>query len=548
VDDDAGIVTALCQTLAGNGYRTRGCASGSEALDALRQADYDVLLCDLMMPQMDGIMLIRAALEIDSNLIGIVLTGQGAIATAVEALRSGAFDYIEKPPRLSVLLPLLSRALQVRRLRNENIQLRQAVAMYELSMTVAFSLDAELILRKVADVALQVSQADEASIVLPTADGKEGIVAAVAGDDREHLVGQTAPFARSVIGWVAQSQAALTLHGAVDDPCFAPVRPRGEIHSALSVPLITGGRLVGVLNLNATRRPRAFTVGDLKAVNILTTIAAPALVTSQLYQQLQHDVTARTQAEAEVRRLNAELEQRVRDRTAQLEAANRELEAFSYSVSHDLRAPLRAIDGFSRILSDYAAHLPEDAQYSLQRLRHNTQRMAQLIDDLLTFSRLSHQPLRKQEVTVREVVHDVLESLQSERNGRSVEYVIGKLPPCQADPVLLRQVYVNLVSNALKFTRPRATARIEIGSQEHEGARVYYVKDNGVGFDMQYADKLFGVFQRLHRLEEYEGTGAGLAIVQRIIQRHGGRIWAEGVVDRGATFLFTLTGRGEEHA
>jgi GAF domain-containing protein len=348
---------------------------------------------------MDGIMLIRAALKIDPNLVSIVLTGQGTIATAVEALQSGAFDYIEKPPRLSVLLPLLSRALQVRRLRNENLQLRQAVAMYELSMTVAFSLDAGLILRKVADAALQVSQADEASVVLPTPDGERGVIAVVAGDDRGHLVGQTTSFARSITGWVACSQETLALHGAVDDPRFTPAHPRAEIHSALFVPLVTGGRLVGVLNLNATKRSRAFTVGDLKSVSILTNIAAPALIMSQLYQQLQEDMAARTRAEAEVRRLNVELEQRIRDRTAQLETANHELEAFSYSISHDLRTPLRAIDGFSRILlNDYAAHFPEDAQYSLQRLRYNTQRMGQLIDDLLVFSRLSHQLLRKQEV------------------------------------------------------------------------------------------------------------------------------------------------------
>lgn len=154
VDDDASIVTALCQTLPENGYRTQGCTSGAEALNVLRQAECDVLLCDLMMPKMDGIMLTRAALEIDPNLIGVVLTGQGALATAVEALPSGAFDYIEKPPRLSVLLPLLSRSMHVRRLRNENVQLRQTVAIYELSMSVAFSLDVSLILRKVADAAL----------------------------------------------------------------------------------------------------------------------------------------------------------------------------------------------------------------------------------------------------------------------------------------------------------------------------------------------------------------------------------------------------------
>jgi signal transduction histidine kinase len=255
-----------------------------------------------------------------------------------------------------------------------------------------------------------------------------------------------------------------------------------------------------------------------------------------------HRLTAELRSRAE--KMEAEVyarAQEVAETSRLLEQANAELESFSYSVSHDLRAPLRAINGFSlALLEDYGTTLPPDGQALLARVRENTKRMAQLIDDLLVFSRLGRKPLEMGPVDLVSLMQSVVEEQRQADPKRAIEVVVHSLPATLGDAGLLRQALSNLIENAFKFTRRQPKARIEVGSRVEGAETVYYVRDNGAGFDMKYATKLFGVFQRLHGESDFEGTGVGLALVQRIVHRHGGRVWAQAAVDQGATFYFTL--------
>lgn len=359
VDDEVSLMVALQNTLRDEGYQVTGVTSGAEALALLRERKFDILMTDLLMPEMDGIALLRAAFAVDPGLVAIVMTGQGSIPSAVEAMKSGAVDYVLKPFTLSAMIPSLERALLLRRLR----------------------------------------------------------------------------------------------------------------------------------------------------------------------------------------RKNAELEYRVRVRGAELEEANRELEAFSQSVSHDLRTPLRAITGIVEILREHhAAGLSPEARRLVDLIHAGVLEMDQLTTDLLAFSRLGRQPVVRTPVDLEQLGRGAMAALAGERGGRHVEFKVQSLPPVSGDPALLRIVLVNLLANALKYTRPRDPAVIELGVEpgRDKAAPVFFVRDNGVGFDPAGAGKLFGMFQRLPQSDAFEGTGVGLATARRIIQRHGGRIWAQAAPEAGATFCFTL--------
>ena len=526
VDDEEALMTALCNTLKVEGYAVTGFTSARAALAQLRERQFELLLTDLMMPEMDGIALLHAAQAIDPDLVGIVMTGHGTIDTAVEALRGGALDYVLKPFRLSNLLPVLTRALETRRLRTENIQLREAVSIYELSRAITHGLAHDEVLQRTVAAAAQQSDADAVCILVPNEEGSELRVGGEWGSN-SHWQRGPIPLDATIVRWVSIARAQLSAWDGSHDPdaVFAPPFPGEPVGVAL--PIVGAGHFYGILCFNSKAAQRRLTRGQVKALDILASTAATALEAASLLGQL--------------RSLNQELEQRVDERTRELKAANADLEAFSYSVSHDLRAPLRRVDGFCQMFIDeFGTGLTPEGRRMLENARAGATHMGELIDALLRFARYSRQPLQTRPVQTEALVRRVLGNFEEQLAGRDVDFRVGSLPDCIADGALLEQVFTNFISNAIKFTAGRPHTCIEIGSHQEPGELVYSVKDNGVGFDMRYADRLFGVFQRLHAPREFEGTGIGLSIVHRIVRRHGGRTWAESRLQEGATFYFSL--------
>ena len=341
-----------------------------------------------------------------------------------------------------------------------------------------------------------------------------------------------------ISGWVALHGKAIRSGDIKKDKRYLEADPK--IESELCVPIMVGGNSIGSINVESFEK-KAFSEDDEKLLTTLANLSSAAIENARLFEKLNIELKERKKAEKEVQQLNQELEQRVIERTTQLEATNKELESFSYSVSHDLRAPLRSIDGFSyALLEDYYEQLDEKGKNYLNRVREAAQRMAQLIDDLLNLARVTRASMNPGRVDLSAIAKLICDELMEDDKQRSAEFIITPDMVDRADSTLMKIVLQNLLDNAWKFSSKRAETRIEFGMLDKHGIRTYFIRDNGAGFNMKYADKLFSPFQRLHQSTEFPGTGIGLATIQRIIQRHKGKVWAEGEVDKGATIYFTL--------
>jgi len=543
VEDETIVALDIQERLTSLGYAWAGGArTGEQALALVERERPSLVLMDIRLQNaMDGIL---AACQIRDrfHLPVIFLTANSEDATLDQAKRAEPYGYILKPFDDRELKSTIEMALykhhaeqeirRLNRLYNVLSQVNQAIVRCK-SQDELLSLVCRLVVEHGQMGTAWIGWLDPATRRIEpihqygTGETHVGSTSFLACDSREQAGNP---------GLAVVSGKASICNSCGKQKCPYPIEQspaRFGFQSCGSFPIRFGGKVCGVLTV-CVPEPDFFAERETALSEEVAMDISFALDTFE-------GEARRRRAEDEIRRLNLDLEQRVRQRTAELEAANRELDAFSYSVSHDLRAPLRAVDGFAGILiSDYRDRLDDEGRRVLGVVQGQTRQMGRLIDDLLRFSRLGRHPLQKTQIDMEHLVGEVVQQLRQAAPERAIEFRLGSLPAAMADVSLLRQVWLNLLGNAFKFSRSRDPAVIEVDGTVEEEGTAFVIRDNGVGFDAKYADKLFHVFQRLHGPDEFEGTGIGLSLVQRIIQRHAGRVWATAELGRGATFGFWL--------
>jgi PAS domain S-box-containing protein len=528
IDDEPANLAVVADYLVQSGFQIKVAQTGEAGLELARRTPPALILLDVRLSGMDGFEVCHRlkADERTYDIPVIFMTIVTGTEDKVRGFEAGGVDYITKPFQQEEVLARVTTHLRFRDLTqaledaNKGLELRVAKRTSEL-VHINARLKEEIAERKQAEKALRESEERYRSLV------------------------EIAPEAIVVHGRgkiIYGNPAARQLYGGQSLEDFVGKTALDFVHPDYRQIAIERIRKSYEKREPAERTEEKHVQLDGQVVCVEVTTVPINYDDEPATLLIITDITDRKRAEDEIRKLNQELEQRVAERTIQLEAANKELEAFAYSISHDLRAPLRHIGGFVEMLKQSTEIVSdEQSRHYIDVISDAVQRMRTMIGDLLSFSRMSRSAMSNARVDLGTLVGDVIQEFEIETKNREIEWQISSLPEVNGDRAMLRMVFENLISNVLKFTKSRAPAKIEIGWMPGSDAEsVVFIRDNGVGFDMRYADKLFGVFQRLHRTDEFEGTGIGLANVRRIINRHGGRTWAEGEVDQGATFYFSL--------
>lgn len=530
VEDDPNARRNLAKILAGKGYQVRQSASGAEALKTCSQEFVNIALIDMRLPDIDGLEVMDRLRGISPDTVAIMMTGYASLETAIEAMNLGSYSYITKPMSMDEVLIILSRALEKQRLKLDNQTLMQELVQKNQRLKESQTLIEEQARREREREASARRQAEMAvvqyqSLLQAVFDASLDAIAVIDGEGRFLAAN------KALLDHWNKNYYELAGHSASELLQPGIFRDRME-------------RIQTVIDQGCTIRFQDEYDG-MVFENAVTPIYEPdnSIASVAMFSR---DITRSEQAARRIRQLNAELENRVNDRTAQLASANKELESFSQSISHDLQAPLRRILAWNQIvLEDCGSALGEQGRAILEKSNSEARHMSRLIQDLLQFSHVSRYHLKCQPVDLGQMAQSVFDSIQTDEPGRLLDFKLQGNLQAVGDPHLLEIVLTNLVSNACKFTSKKPRAEIEFGRLEPSEENTFYIRDNGAGFDMAFAASLFAPFQRMHSQAEFPGTGIGLALVQRIVHRHGGRVWAESRPDEGTTIFFSVPGLPE---